>query len=139
MHHLGVIQQRFAFLVHLFCQFRILSFDFLLDRVERSDRLKEVISGLASGDRFPRQHGQPPDDGLSQLLAEAGAHAGALQSGVASSPRWGSTTGGSGVTNAILYDVPKGAADKSQSPFFSIGQLQHADLTGDDDQISGAV
>ena len=61
---------------------------------------------------------------------------GALQSGVASSPRWGSTTGTSGVTNAILYDVPKGASDKSQSPFFSIAQLQHADLTGDDDYLS---
>lgn len=65
-----------------------------------------------------------------------GLDTGALQAGVASSPRWGFTTGSSGVTKAILYDVPKGAADRSQSPFFSIGQLQHADLTGDDDYQS---
>ena len=47
------------------------------------------------------------------------------------SPRWGTTTMPSGKQTTILYDIPQ-RATTAESPFFSIGQLQHADLTGDD-------
>ena len=50
-------------------------------------------------------------------------------------PKWGSTTDIYGQKETVLYDVPHRASNNEQS-FFSIGQLQHADLTGDDDFTS---
>ncbi len=52
------------------------------------------------------------------------------------SPRWGTSTATStGKQTAVLYDAPKRAA-ADEVAFFSIGQLQHADLTGDDNALS---
>jgi hypothetical protein len=50
-------------------------------------------------------------------------------------PRWGTTTAPSGKQTTILYDAPR-RSTTDEAALFSIGQLQHADLTGDDNYRS---
>ncbi|MEZ0216949.1 MAG: hypothetical protein ACAH89_07435 [Rariglobus sp.] len=57
-----------------------------------------------------------------------------LTSNVAT-PKWGINTDTSGHATVILYDAPK-RTDATEASLFSVGQLQHADLTGDDDYTS---
>jgi len=49
--------------------------------------------------------------------------------------KWGINTDPTGQTTVILYDAPRRTSDQEAS-LFTIGQLQHADLTGDDDFTS---
>jgi hypothetical protein len=70
-----------------------------------------------------------PDSGQSQGLDTA-----KFQDGIGPS-HWGFTTGTSGSSKVILYDAPK-RATADEASLFTIGQLQHADLTGDDNYLS---